>query len=497
MHARPRILVVDPEDDLRAGLVDELSRGYRVEAATSGGDALDALSLQPYDGVISELEISDHDGIEVLEYARRNQRDAVRVLLATELDDRVRTALMRPEAPYRVAKAWPREVEVVLRRGLDERERARRLLASVQDALHLSTLDGELAAARTLIERCDVLVQRALALEGVTACAAVVRADGVLHTLCGALPAGGPGWLLDLPLDLDGCVRLRARGVTDSARQILHHMAHRTQRACGVFEPSPGSLRVLGLSPATRVNQLVRQATVGALTQSLFHDLASMMQALTASLAEVTAYARTEPALMAAAVEEASATGDEVAQLFIQMRKFIREGEVRRKRVRLDQIVARAVRVSGVYVRLRAELRIGALPEVLVEVSESLLLQVLANLLRNAADASPRPGAIDLEAHATDTEVAITVTDDGPGVPPEIADSMFETFAPETREGVGFGLAISAYVMQLLDGRISYRKAPERGASFRVTLPRAGRAEVPRDPSEPVQEPPATCRPPS
>ena len=67
--------------------------------------------------------------------------------------------------------------------------------------------------------------------------------------------------------------------------------------------------------------------------------------------------------------------------------------------------------------------------------------------------------------------VHFVVTDDGPGVAPEIADTMFEPFASTTNGGTGLGLAIAAYVMQMLDGRINYRKAPGRGACFTITLP--------------------------
>jgi signal transduction histidine kinase len=59
----------------------------------------------------------------------------------------------------------------------------------------------------------------------------------------------------------------------------------------------------------------------------------------------------------------------------------------------------------------------------------------------------------------------------GPGVAPEIADTMFEPFASTTNGGTGLGLAISAYVMQMLSGRINYRKMPDRGACFTVKLP--------------------------
>jgi two-component system sensor kinase FixL len=155
------------------------------------------------------------------------------------------------------------------------------------------------------------------------------------------------------------------------------------------------------------------------------------------------------------------------------MRKFIRAGEVAKKPVRVDKIIQRAVRLAGGYVRERAQLRVGELPEVEVSVAEPLFLQVLVNLMRNAANASPQHGVVDLKVRTTTTEIIMTVVDDGPGVAPEIADYMFEPFASTTHEGTGLGLAISAYVMQMLAGRISYRRAEGRGACFTVTLPLA------------------------
>jgi two-component system C4-dicarboxylate transport sensor histidine kinase DctB len=112
-----------------------------------------------------------------------------------------------------------------------------------------------------------------------------------------------------------------------------------------------------------------------------------------------------------------------------------------------------------------------------------LFLQVLANMLRNAGNASPLHGVVDLRVTANDTEVNFTVTDDGTGVPAEIADTMFEPFASNINEGTGLGLAIAAYVMQMLGGKIRYHKDPTRGACFTVTLPRHAPDAGPIDPT--------------
>jgi signal transduction histidine kinase len=465
-----RILVVDDDDHVRDALVDELSPHYSVEAVGSGGEAFDALAARQYDVIISDLRMPDHDGIEVLEFARKHQRDPVRVLLTGYVDDRAHKALLRPDAPYKVGKPWHDEIEVVVRRGLEHRELARRLCASVDDALGLATFDAELAATGTPIELSEVLVRRAMTAEGVTACATVVRSSEGEHVVTGgAVARDGAGWYLDLALDVDADLRLRARGVTESARQLVSYMAHRAQRRCGVLE---GRAPVRGFTGHdARMNQLMRQATLGAMTSSLLHDLASTMQALSAALSEIGLHGSQVPTIQAAVVD-ANTAGDEVIQLFVQMRKFIRDGEVRFKPMTASRLVERAVKLAGGYVRDRAQLRVAELPDAEVQVAESLFLQVLANLLRNAANASPPGGAVDLRVTATDAEVVFTVLDDGPGVPPEIADTMFEPFASNPSEGSGLGLAIAAYVMQMLGGKISYHKHPERGASFSATLAR-------------------------
>jgi signal transduction histidine kinase len=470
MSKSARILVVDDDDHVREALVDELSPTYRVEAVSCGIEAFDAIALHQYDVIISDLKMPDHDGIEVLEFARQHQRDAVRVLLTGYLDERAHRALLSPDAPYKVGKPWHDEIEVVVRRGLEQRELARRLSASVEDALRLSTFDDELATAGTPLELAEVVVRRALMTEGVTACGTVVRTGGIEHPFTGAeVPASGPGWFSDLPLDFDGDLRLRARGTTAAACQLVSYMAHRVQRRCGVLEARVTMADQGGSTP--RMNLLMRQATLGALTSALLHDLASLMQTLDAALGEI----RDVPEALgqvADAVADASTAGEEAVQLFVQMRKFIREGEVSTRRVPVSRIVQRTVRAAGGYVRERAQLRVGPVPEVDIAVSEALFLQVLINLLRNAANASPPGGVIDLEVRADDREIVFVVTDDGPGVAPEIANYMFEPFATNTKEGTGLGLAIAAYVVQSLAGRICYRRDPRRGACFSVSLPR-------------------------
>lgn len=473
MKSTARILVVDDDDHVREALFDELSAQYRVEAVGSGNEAFQALSAKQYDVVISDFKMPDHDGIEVLEFARTHQRDAIRVLLTGYLDERAQRALMSPDAPYKVGKPWHDEIEVVIRRGLEHREIARRLTASVDDALRLASFDDELASTKSPGELAEVVVRRALTVEGVQKCQSVPRGkrSGTKP------PEQEQGWAIELPIDGEGELSVRATGVGESARQVVSYLAHRAQRRCGLLEARVSPVQhVIGAASGERTNQLLRQATVGALSSALLHDLASTIQSLSIALSEISALADpTTPGLMSA-VADASSAGDQAVQLFVQMRKFIRDGDATKRPVRVDRLVERAVRLAGGYAREKANLRCGTIVggEVEVQVAEALFLQVLANLLRNAANASPpeKAGAIDIEVTVGSDEVVFTITDDGPGVAEEIADTMFEPFASATAGGTGLGLAISAYVMQLLEGRITYKRDAKRGAAFSVAVPR-------------------------
>ncbi|MCA9669188.1 MAG: hypothetical protein KC503_26510 [Myxococcales bacterium] len=109
----------------------------------------------------------------------------------------------------------------------------------------------------------------------------------------------------------------------------------------------------------------------------------------------------------------------------------------------------------------------------------SQLSQVLTNLLVNAAQAIQGKGRIDISMAARDAddgsgrEVVITVSDDGPGIPDDVMQRIFEAGFTTKPEGVGsgLGLAISMEILQRHGGRMEVESEPGKGATFRVILP--------------------------
>ena len=111
--------------------------------------------------------------------------------------------------------------------------------------------------------------------------------------------------------------------------------------------------------------------------------------------------------------------------------------------------------------------------------------RVIENLVRNAAAAIRDQGHIRIRTWATEGTLWLEVEDDGPGIPEEILDNVFEPFVSHgKKDGTGLGLAIAANVVGRHGGTISVRSNTD-GTCFTIQLPAAGiLADGPR-PSEP------------
>jgi two-component system, NtrC family, C4-dicarboxylate transport sensor histidine kinase DctB len=113
----------------------------------------------------------------------------------------------------------------------------------------------------------------------------------------------------------------------------------------------------------------------------------------------------------------------------------------------------------------------------IAQIDDLRLEQVLINLVANALDAvadtaSPRI-AIDIEVQAT--TLAISVRDNGPGIPDDVMPRLFEPFftTKEMGQGLGLGLAISSSIARDCGGSLAAHNEPDGGARFVLTLRRA------------------------
>jgi len=148
--------------------------------------------------------------------------------------------------------------------------------------------------------------------------------------------------------------------------------------------------------------------------------------------------------------------------------------------IELAPLLESAVEANQAYAE-RFEARIalaGEAPSVKVRGDPDRLLQVLANLLCNAARFSPRGEAVILRAEQRPGVVRVSVSDRGPGIPEEFRARVFERFAQADplpasgrREGSGLGLSISKAIVERLGGRIGFQTELGEGTTFHFELP--------------------------
>jgi signal transduction histidine kinase len=133
--------------------------------------------------------------------------------------------------------------------------------------------------------------------------------------------------------------------------------------------------------------------------------------------------------------------------------------------------VAQLVRPQRAFRELLVTLELAdGLPP--VTMSPSRLEQVLLNLVLNAADASPPGGVLAIRAFAAGRVVRLEVEDEGGGVAPTIADTLFEPFVTtkDVGKGTGLGLAVCRGIVEAAGGTIRH-EAGAKGARFVIEVP--------------------------
>lgn len=214
-----------------------------------------------------------------------------------------------------------------------------------------------------------------------------------------------------------------------------------------------------------------RLAALGSAVSTLAHDLKGMLA--TAVLVSDRLEASADPEVRRIA-PRLVASLDRAIRLCADTLAFARERPrpPRPSRFPLAALVeeARAEALAGAdAIGFVAELPVG----LEVEADRDQLHRVLVNLLRNAREAlGERPGTVRVRARIRGERIAISVIDDGPGVPEAIRGALFTSFVSAGKDdGSGLGLAICRELVRAQGGDIVLERTGPDGTIFTLTLP--------------------------
>jgi len=219
-----------------------------------------------------------------------------------------------------------------------------------------------------------------------------------------------------------------------------------------------------------------KMADLGLLAAGIAHEIGNPLSSMSAIL-QLMELKESAPEL-ADRFQSLHANLDRIHRIVQDIGGFAKPSAEKRARVRVSALIDGATRIFRFHEKFKG-IQLDVVsegPPVEVEVVEDQIVQVLLNLLLNAADACRGRGTIQVKSSAKADESDIAVVDQGTGISEEQQEHLFVPFFTTKDQGKGLGLFISESIVRAHNGRIEVDSAPGRGSSFTVRLPRTPEA---------------------
>ncbi len=217
--------------------------------------------------------------------------------------------------------------------------------------------------------------------------------------------------------------------------------------------------------------QLERLSQVGKACAMVAHEIGNPLAAIKATIQSI------EREAAAAGLQDPISVVyseiDRLDKILGQLLSFVRHRAPRKTKMVLQQVVDKAKTAAESRFTSRilftANYGPGMQP---IYADPDQIQQVLLNLFINAADAMPDGGAIMVNADVQAGKMTIRVEDEGPGIPPELREKVFESFYTTKQTGTGLGLSVCYRIISDHGGSISVEGRDEgKGAAIVLTLP--------------------------
>jgi signal transduction histidine kinase len=252
--------------------------------------------------------------------------------------------------------------------------------------------------------------------------------------------------------------------------------AFSAQRADPPCREAPRVSAVFPIAPApdeieAERRQIERLSQVGRACAMVAHEIANPLAAIKATIQSIE-----RDAAAAGLSDPISAVHDEIDRLdrlVQQLLGFVRHPAPRMVEADIWAVIESARRAAGARLRgITLAASCTLVPPIRCDPDQ--IEQVLLNVFLNAAEAMPQGGEISVHVGVDDDLLVIRVDDEGPGVPPELRDKVFESFFTTKPTGTGLGLTVCRRIVGDHGGSISMEGGgPGQGTSVRVTLPLA------------------------
>lgn len=234
---------------------------------------------------------------------------------------------------------------------------------------------------------------------------------------------------------------------------------------------------------------VTRLSTMGQMASAIAHELNQPLTAVSnyaGALGRILAIGNADQALARDIVERIRAQAGRAGEVIRRLRDHVAKRAATRHLEDVNATVREAVelgltgmRLQNVRTELRFDPAVGLAPIDRVQIG-----QVVINLVRNALEAMQdgEQHELTVATRPNGGMVEITVSDTGPGLPPEVAERLFQPFVTTKPSGLGLGLSICREIVEAHEGRITASANAAGGTIFNVALPLSSGA-ADRDPA--------------
>lgn len=521
--AKERILVVDDEPDVLR-ICERVLRGagYVVRAVGSGFEAVELVSVEPFDCLLTDIKMPGMDGLDVAGSARSVNPNLVCVTMTgySTMDTAIEALRLGIEE-FLIKPFSPQDLLAAVSRAL-EKERLRRESARLRALLPLFEANRVFMSTTETARLAEQVVNTAVGELGADRAALFLRV---------ALPTGGESeelvavaqhaieetdltpWsayaehavrseLADWLVSSDGSGD--AEGL--SANSICAARVYSKQGPTGVLILARDTRsHPFGEADSEFLSVLCSQAGIALENASLFQELRrayddlKQLDYMKSEFISIAAHElRTPLAILMgyAGILEGMVAAEQKQFASIIVRN------AQRLRVLMDEMLnLESLERGASFVRLEAMDLREVVNEVIKDLSpladnfshtialalpdedirlvtdREKFVMVLTNLLSNAIKFTPDGGRIAVQAAKRDESVQISVQDDGIGIAPADQSRVFERFyqveasLSRKHEGLGLGLSIAKGIIELLGGRIWVDSEVGKGTTFHFTVP--------------------------
>ncbi len=218
--------------------------------------------------------------------------------------------------------------------------------------------------------------------------------------------------------------------------------------------------------------QSERRSVTSMYSASLAHDLNNMLTLLFAQMDELNKYQTDDEYFLGLrrSIEESIQRLSRMAKRIAASARELKLDE--KANITLSDTIDRVVELAGKHPDVKlCSLETVYIPKVSLLLNRGLLEQAVLNLVINAAQAAGKGGKIKITAQYVNESVVLEIHDNGPGIPLEKAEAVFNVGFTTKKKGCGLGLlSVQAFAASCL-ARISVDWSPLGGAMFQMRIP--------------------------